>query len=168
MGEEAEGSTGGKLWKLMKRISTGGLRDKYQSRDSAPPPPVPALPKDLPSRLTLDIQNSPSDELVGEEERANDDGDDEQGGNGRKEKGAVTNPCPNSPSPGHVSSEPIAGSFGDAGNPSSTLERRTQYRCFHCSESVPLSMFLACNATCILTGHWKRQMLGSYVNRFLP
>jgi len=66
--KEDESSSGGKLWKLMKRISTGGLRDKYgATRDSLPPPPVPALPKDiLPSRLTLDIQKPPSDELVGE------------------------------------------------------------------------------------------------------
>ncbi|THU78923.1 hypothetical protein K435DRAFT_37323 [Dendrothele bispora CBS 962.96] len=57
----------GKLWKLMKRLSTGGLRDKYyygpeSSSSSSPspaspffsqspnevPPPVPALPKDIP------------------------------------------------------------------------------------------------------------------------
>ncbi|KAH8103895.1 hypothetical protein BXZ70DRAFT_670466 [Cristinia sonorae] len=62
--KEEEGSAGGKLWKLMKRISTGGLRDKYTS-DPAPPP-VPALPKDLPGRLTLDIQSPPIDELAGE------------------------------------------------------------------------------------------------------
>lgn len=60
-----KGSTA-KLWKLMKRISTGGLRDKYHSRSTSkshlpnyseeslshtssfthePAPPVPALPK---------------------------------------------------------------------------------------------------------------------------
>ncbi|TFK32137.1 hypothetical protein BDQ12DRAFT_692934 [Crucibulum laeve] len=39
------GSGGGsKLWKLMKRISTSGLRDKFQQDDG--PPPVPALPKE--------------------------------------------------------------------------------------------------------------------------
>ncbi|ESK87672.1 hypothetical protein Moror_1894 [Moniliophthora roreri MCA 2997] len=49
-------TTGGKnkIWNLMKRISTGGLRDKYHdpSRNGSPssanspqPPPVPALPK---------------------------------------------------------------------------------------------------------------------------
>ncbi|KAJ8516323.1 hypothetical protein ONZ45_g6355 [Pleurotus djamor] len=31
----------GKIWKLMKRISSGALRDRY----AEPPPPVPALPK---------------------------------------------------------------------------------------------------------------------------
>ena len=40
-------STGGKIWKLMKRISTGGLKDKYNSQEVAPP--VPALPKGLTS-----------------------------------------------------------------------------------------------------------------------
>ncbi|TFK51908.1 hypothetical protein OE88DRAFT_1484953 [Heliocybe sulcata] len=43
--KEDDGSSGGKLWKLMKRISTGGLREKYASQDSSPPP-VPALPKE--------------------------------------------------------------------------------------------------------------------------
>ncbi|KAK7047894.1 hypothetical protein VNI00_006222 [Paramarasmius palmivorus] len=52
------GTSGGKikLWNLMKRISTGGLRDKYHdpsrscspsSADSPKPPPVPALPKEF-------------------------------------------------------------------------------------------------------------------------
>lgn len=45
------GSGGGKkLWKLIKRISTGGLRDKFTDSPlgspSDSPPPVPALPKD--------------------------------------------------------------------------------------------------------------------------
>ncbi|PSR70676.1 hypothetical protein PHLCEN_2v13449 [Hermanssonia centrifuga] len=61
--EKDEESPGGKLWKLMKRISTGGLRDKYVARDSSPPP-VPALPKDfqhlVPSRTTFDIRPSSS------------------------------------------------------------------------------------------------------------
>ncbi|KAF5369372.1 hypothetical protein D9758_002789 [Tetrapyrgos nigripes] len=53
----------GKVWNLMKRISTGGLRDKYHAPESASsgspspasplfhqsPPPVPALPKDFAS-----------------------------------------------------------------------------------------------------------------------
>ncbi|EPQ56720.1 hypothetical protein GLOTRDRAFT_138375 [Gloeophyllum trabeum ATCC 11539] len=43
--KEEEGSPGGKLWKLMKRISTGGLRERYASGDFSPPP-VPALPKE--------------------------------------------------------------------------------------------------------------------------
>lgn len=38
-------TSGGKWWKLVKRISTGALRDKY--RDTTPPPPVPALPANL-------------------------------------------------------------------------------------------------------------------------
>ncbi|KAJ3881493.1 hypothetical protein F5051DRAFT_106596 [Lentinula edodes] len=43
-----------KIWNLMKRISTGGLRDNYRDNGASlptsplpPPPPVPALPKDL-------------------------------------------------------------------------------------------------------------------------
>ncbi|KAF8649372.1 hypothetical protein AX16_005814 [Volvariella volvacea WC 439] len=38
-------SSGSKLWKLVKRISTGGLREKYH-QDSSDAPPVPALPND--------------------------------------------------------------------------------------------------------------------------
>ena len=43
--DEPSPSAGGKLWKMMKRISTGGLRDKYQAQGAAPP--VPALPEGL-------------------------------------------------------------------------------------------------------------------------
>lgn len=56
--KDDESSPKGKLWKLVKRISTGGLRDKYVHDPS--PPPVPALPKELQrpavSRTTLDIR----------------------------------------------------------------------------------------------------------------
>ncbi|KAK7687669.1 hypothetical protein QCA50_008884 [Cerrena zonata] len=66
---EEESSPGGKLWKLMKRISTGGLRDKYHGRESTPPP-VPALPKNLQPmsapRLTLDIHKTNHQGNVGE------------------------------------------------------------------------------------------------------
>ncbi|CAL1715384.1 unnamed protein product [Somion occarium] len=63
---EEESSSGGKLWKLMKRISTGGLRDKYHREPT--PPPVPALPKNLlpASRMTLDIQKPRDQDNVGE------------------------------------------------------------------------------------------------------
>ena len=58
-----ESSPGGKLWKLVKRISTGALRDKYH--DTTPPPPVPALPDDFkhlaPSRTTFDIRKGRDD-----------------------------------------------------------------------------------------------------------
>ncbi|KAF4570108.1 hypothetical protein EYR40_009093 [Pleurotus pulmonarius] len=40
---------GGKIWKLMKRLSTGGLREKYAEA----PPPVPALPKELLGKIAL-------------------------------------------------------------------------------------------------------------------
>ncbi|KAG5643580.1 hypothetical protein DXG03_000633 [Asterophora parasitica] len=36
-------ASGGKIWKLVKRISTGGLREKYAAEEA---PPVPALPKE--------------------------------------------------------------------------------------------------------------------------
>lgn len=38
-------SEGSKIWKLMKRISTGGLRERFHA-DTAPPP-VPPIPKEL-------------------------------------------------------------------------------------------------------------------------
>ncbi|KAI0060669.1 hypothetical protein BV25DRAFT_1917502 [Artomyces pyxidatus] len=63
---EEESSPGGKLWKLVKRISTGGLRDRYQSGPSEPPPPVPAIPKDLlplPTRMTLEVHTPTSSML---------------------------------------------------------------------------------------------------------
>lgn len=43
--EKGEASEGGKLWQLMRRISTGGLRDRFQSDKVVPP--VPAIPKKL-------------------------------------------------------------------------------------------------------------------------
>ncbi|KAF8074480.1 hypothetical protein FPV67DRAFT_1473532 [Lyophyllum atratum] len=42
------GGGGSKIWKLMKRISTGGLREKYSHQDVRAPP-VPALPKEYAS-----------------------------------------------------------------------------------------------------------------------
>ena len=75
----SEKESGGKLWKLMKRISTGGLRDKYHSHSSSKSqlsnyseeslshasssandraPPVPALPKGL--RVLLPSASSPA------------------------------------------------------------------------------------------------------------
>ncbi|KAG2136080.1 uncharacterized protein EDB93DRAFT_1169873 [Suillus bovinus] len=38
-------SEGSKIWKLMKRISTGGLRERFHVDTAAPP--VPAIPKEL-------------------------------------------------------------------------------------------------------------------------
>ena len=57
-------SAGGKIWKLMKRLSTGGLRDKYQAQNAAPP--VPALPEGLlstppPQSNASSPQNTPED-----------------------------------------------------------------------------------------------------------
>ncbi|KZT07508.1 uncharacterized protein LAESUDRAFT_713601 [Laetiporus sulphureus 93-53] len=60
-GEEEHAS--GKFWKLVKRISTGGLRDKYRHQRTSTPPPVPPLPVDLQklteTRTTVDIRQSP-------------------------------------------------------------------------------------------------------------
>ncbi|KAJ7604947.1 hypothetical protein DFH06DRAFT_1068097 [Mycena polygramma] len=55
---------GGKLWKLMKRISTGGLKDKYErGARSLPPipplPPVPPVPQ-LPRDVALDARGATS------------------------------------------------------------------------------------------------------------
>ncbi|THH17848.1 hypothetical protein EW146_g3058 [Bondarzewia mesenterica] len=56
--KEDDSPPAGKLWRLMKRISTGGLRDRYNSAGSSPPP-VPALPKDMKphptSRTTFEL-----------------------------------------------------------------------------------------------------------------
>ncbi|KAF9260504.1 hypothetical protein L218DRAFT_578855 [Marasmius fiardii PR-910] len=57
----------GGIWNLMKRISTGGLRDKYHqpgesdtSSPNTPPPPVPPLPKSLmPPSSKLKSQTAP-------------------------------------------------------------------------------------------------------------
>jgi hypothetical protein len=43
--DEPSPSAGGKIWKLVKRLSTGGLREKYHAQETAPP--VPALPEGL-------------------------------------------------------------------------------------------------------------------------
>ncbi|EKM49102.1 uncharacterized protein PHACADRAFT_265829 [Phanerochaete carnosa HHB-10118-sp] len=62
-GSGDDSSPGGKIWKLMKRISTGALREKYH--DATPPPPVPALPDDYKHlaspRTTLDIRKGRDD-----------------------------------------------------------------------------------------------------------
>ncbi|KJA14165.1 hypothetical protein HYPSUDRAFT_80921 [Hypholoma sublateritium FD-334 SS-4] len=57
-GSQASGTTS-KFWKLMRRISVGGLKEKYH--DTSPPPPVPALPKDLQSSFPP-LQASSSNE----------------------------------------------------------------------------------------------------------
>ncbi|KAF8958677.1 hypothetical protein BDZ97DRAFT_1923439 [Flammula alnicola] len=50
-GESSPSGSGGagsssKFWKLMRRISMGGLKEKYQDTSPQSPPPVPHLPKD--------------------------------------------------------------------------------------------------------------------------
>ncbi|VDC06115.1 unnamed protein product [Peniophora sp. CBMAI 1063] len=50
-GSISPGTPGTKLWKLVKRLSSNQLKDRYQfagpSALPSPPPPVPAIPKDL-------------------------------------------------------------------------------------------------------------------------
>lgn len=43
---------GGRLWGLMKRISTGGLRERFQADRDTTVPPVPTIPKDLVGRIS--------------------------------------------------------------------------------------------------------------------
>ncbi|OCH96404.1 hypothetical protein OBBRIDRAFT_830269 [Obba rivulosa] len=71
---DEDASPGSKWWRLVKRISTGGLRDKYSQR-STTPPPVPALPPDLrkaattpASRMTFEIHKSPAQSEAGNNE----------------------------------------------------------------------------------------------------
>ncbi|KAM5544218.1 hypothetical protein V8D89_001878 [Ganoderma adspersum] len=56
---EEDASVSSKWWKLVKRISTGGLREKYTASDA--PPPVPALPPNLKTmpvgRTTMDMSS---------------------------------------------------------------------------------------------------------------
>lgn len=70
--QEGGGPAGGKWWKLVKRISTGGLRDKYRERPRAStPPPVPPLPLDLTNSAgnwaALDVRESPVKEIMVDE-----------------------------------------------------------------------------------------------------
>ncbi|KAH9072297.1 hypothetical protein EDB83DRAFT_2362174 [Lactarius deliciosus] len=54
--QEDDTGAGGRLWRLVKRISAGGLRERFYAT-GAPVPPVPAIPPDLvPSRATLEVK----------------------------------------------------------------------------------------------------------------
>src|SRR6266702_466333 len=54
--QEDDTGAGGRLWRLVKRISAGGLRERFHTT-GAPVPPVPAIPPDLvPSRTTLEVK----------------------------------------------------------------------------------------------------------------
>ncbi|TBU40562.1 hypothetical protein BD309DRAFT_339469 [Dichomitus squalens] len=115
---EEDRTPGSKWWKLMKRLSTGGLREKYQHPDTLPPP-VPALPQNLllpsPSRTTLDITGrGPNGEEVTEEgvllrkfmqSR-------------RSLSGVRPNPSPPKTPPSTGSSRPGAGNTNTTGRPS--------------------------------------------------
>lgn len=58
--DEEDAQAGGKWWKLVKRISTGGLRDKYRQSREATPPPVPPLPLDLQKAAVVTIPGTHS------------------------------------------------------------------------------------------------------------
>ena len=52
---------GGKVWKLMKRISTGSLRERFQDKEKAVPP-VPTIPKEFLDRAKYtDSPSQPAD-----------------------------------------------------------------------------------------------------------
>lgn len=66
-GEKAANSpTSGKIWGLVKRISSTALKDKFSKGASEdPPPPVPALPREL-IKITLNREESLSSERSSE------------------------------------------------------------------------------------------------------
>lgn len=77
--EKSDASAGTRLWKLVKRISTGGLRERFQTGSALPP--VPTIPKGLPSlpNVPLEVQGpSESTRTSGGSDTSH--GDD--GGNG--------------------------------------------------------------------------------------
>ncbi|KAF9219991.1 hypothetical protein BS17DRAFT_769693 [Gyrodon lividus] len=64
LGKEA--GEGGKLWRLVKRISTGGLRERFQVADKVDKavPPVPAIPKELLEQVNQAVRNDNSPETT--------------------------------------------------------------------------------------------------------
>ena len=81
MQPKVETSTGTRLWRLVKRISSGALRERSQVVSEAPPP-VPAVPKQLPHlppRTTFEVR-VPSGSSGGVEDAGpSDDGDGGKG-----------------------------------------------------------------------------------------
>ncbi|KAF8838424.1 hypothetical protein BDN67DRAFT_92937 [Paxillus ammoniavirescens] len=57
-----EVSEGGRLWKLVKRISTGGLRERFHAETAIPP--VPAIPKELLDKVNPAVRNDHSPEAT--------------------------------------------------------------------------------------------------------
>jgi hypothetical protein len=84
-------STGTRLWRLVKRISTGALRERFQNTSEAPPP-VPAIPRELPPLppcATFEVQ-VPSESTGGDGRVDSSDGGD--GGKGVMNYGIDSNP----------------------------------------------------------------------------
>lgn len=75
--EKSDAGTGNRLWRLVKRISAGGLRERFQTA-SALPPPVPTIPKDLSSPPNTAVEvRAPSESTSSDTSHSGD------GGNGR-------------------------------------------------------------------------------------
>ena len=76
--EKGDAGAGTRLWRLVKRISTGGLRERFQTGSALPP--VPTIPKDLPSspNAVLEVQgHSESTRMCGGSDTSHgDDGGD--------------------------------------------------------------------------------------------
>jgi hypothetical protein len=79
--EKGDAGAGTRLWRLVKRISTGGLRERFQSA-GAVPPPVPTIPNDLSSlpNTALEVQAPSENTSRG---GGSDTGHGGGGGNGR-------------------------------------------------------------------------------------
>ena len=77
--EKDDAGAGTKLWRLVKRISTGGLRERFQTT-SPVLPPVPTIPKDLSSPNTVLEVQAPSESTS--RGRSSDTSHGGDGGNG--------------------------------------------------------------------------------------
>lgn len=99
--EKGDAGAGTKLWRLVKRISTGGLRERFQATNALPPP-VPTIPKDLSSlpNTVFEVQAPSESTSRGGSDDANHGGD----GNRRMSHSIDTSDI--SPqSDGHMSTE---------------------------------------------------------------
>lgn len=99
--EKGDAGAGTRLWRLVKRISTGGLRERFQAANALPPP-VPTMPKDLSSlpNTVFEVQAPSESTSRGGSDDTSHGGD----GNGRMSHSIDTSDI--SPqSDGHMSTE---------------------------------------------------------------